>query len=332
MPMTVEEFKNSLKGMVSVQICPYTKEGEVDIEGIKENTKFIVDFAKDSNKDAALLTNGDTSEWYANSIEEQKKVIKTVVDTVGGVIPVIAGVSQGAVRQTIRMAKYAEELGADCVMSHPPYLHKASKEGVYQYYKTVAESVNIGVMVYNFPNVSGTLIPPDLMARLSKIENIVALKDVTPRAIDNVYNALMIDPEDMVLIDGNGELNYVGSAANGAIYRGFISFIADFAPRQSYSIYEAVKAENFKKAHEALKETFFPLFSFMDRVESSRESISALPWWMGIGTTTISIIKVAMDLVGLRGGPYHPAQLPTEGLTDEEKKDLKGVLKEIGVI
>ncbi len=61
------ELKNSLKGVVPVQLCPYTREGEVDVEGIKENTKFIVDFAKDGNKDAALLTNGDTTEFYANS-------------------------------------------------------------------------------------------------------------------------------------------------------------------------------------------------------------------------------------------------------------------------
>ena len=105
--MTAEEFKNSLRGIVPVQSCPYNKEGEVDIEGIKENTKFIVDFAKDGNKDVVLMTNGSATEFYANSIEEQKKVIKTVVDTVGGAIPVVAGISQAAARQTIEMAKYA---------------------------------------------------------------------------------------------------------------------------------------------------------------------------------------------------------------------------------
>ena len=330
MSMTAEEFKNSLKGMVVVQLCPYTKEGEVDFEGIKENTKFIVDFAKDGNKDVALMTNGSTTEFYANSIEEQKKVIKVSVDTVGGAIPVIAGVSQGAARQTIKMAEYAEEAGADCAMLLPPYFMHTGKEGTYQYFKTVAEAVNIGIMVYNDPTKGGTLLPPDLIARLAKIENIVVLKDCTPDAGDYAFNAL-IDPEDMVLINGMDELYYVGSAAYGARYRGFASEYANFVPRLSYDIYEAVKAENFKKAHEALKK-LFPLWSFVGKVQSSRESISVLPVFLRASTPYISICKTAMNLVGLRGGTYNREQLPLEELTDEEKKELKGVLEEIGII
>ena len=326
--MTAEEFKHSLKGVIPVQLCPYTKEGEVDFEGIEENTKFIVDFAKDGNKDVVLFTNGNTTEYYANSIEEQKNIIKTVVDTVGGAIPVIAGVSQASARQTIGMAKYAEEVGADCAVLLPPYVHTASKEGVYQYYKIVAESVNIAIMLYSHPGFGGTMLPPDLIARLAKIENIVALKDCTLNVADYAFNAL-IDPEDMILINGNAELSYVASAAYGVRYRGFVSApLANFAPRLSYDIYEAVEAENFKKAYEALKK-LFPLESFMAKVASSREPI---PGWVSVYTTYISIGKTAMNLVGLRGGTYNREQLPLEELTDEEKKELKGVLEEIGII
>ena len=328
MSMTAEEFKNNLKGVIPVQLCPYTKEGEVDIEGMKENTKFIVDFAKDGNKDVVLFTNGNTSEYYANSIEEQKKTIKTVVDTVGGAIPVIAGVSQPSARQTIEMTKYAEEVGVDCAIFLPPYVHTASKEGVYQYYKIVAESVNIGIMLYTHPGFGGTMLPPDLIARLAKIENIVGIKDCTLNVADYAFNAL-IDPEDMILINGNAEVSYVGSSAYGVRYRGFVSApLANFAPRLSYDIYEAVKAENFKKAYEALKK-ILPLESFLAKVTRSREPI---PGWVGVSTTYISIGKAAMNLVGLRGGTYNREQLPLEELTDEEKKELKGVLKEMGVI
>ena len=328
MSMTAEEFKNNLKGVVPVQLCPYTREGEVDIEGIKENTKFIVDFAKDGNKDVVLFTNGNTTEFYANSVEEQKNIIKTVVDTVGGVIPVITGVSQASARLTIEMAKYAEEVGADCAILLPPYVHTASKEGVYQYYKIVAESVNIGIMLYSHPGFGGTMLPPDLIARLAKIENIVAFKDCTLNVADYAFNSL-IDPGDMILINGNAEISYVGSAAYGVKYRGFASApIANFAPRLSYDIYEAVEAENFKKAYEALKK-ILPLENFIAKVTSSRQPI---PGWVSVSNMYISIGKTAMNLVGLRGGTYNREQLPSEELTDEEKKELKGVLKEIGVI
>ncbi len=99
MSMSLEELKKRLKGIIPVQYCPYTKEGNLDIPGLKENTKFLVDFAKDGNKDVVLMTNGSTTECYANSIEEQKTVIRTVVETVGGEIPVVAGVSQAAARE-----------------------------------------------------------------------------------------------------------------------------------------------------------------------------------------------------------------------------------------
>ena len=201
MAMSLDELKKRLKGIVPVQYCPNTKDKELDIEGLKENTQFLVDFAKDGNKDVVLMTNGNTTECYANSLEEQKTVIKTVVETVSGKIPVVAGVAQAGAERTIELAKYAEEVGADCAMMTPPYYHGASKEGMYQYSKTVAEAVNIGIMIYNNAAVSGTLIPPDLMARLAKIDNIIAVKDNATNAADYAFKALTIDPEDMVLLN-----------------------------------------------------------------------------------------------------------------------------------
>jgi len=80
-------------------------------------------------------------------------------------------------------------------------------------------------MIYNNPDVSGLLISPDLLYRLSKIDKIVAVKDNTP-IIDHYFlNSAMIDPSDMVLLNGRGELQFLGSAAYGFKYRGFVTFI-----------------------------------------------------------------------------------------------------------
>jgi len=328
MSMTLNELKRSLKGIVPVQFCPYTKKGELNVEGLRENTKFLVAFAKDGNKDVVLMTNGSTTEFYANSIEEQKTVIKTVVETVGGKIPVVAGVSQPAARGTIEMAKYAEEVGADCAMVVSPYYHSPSKEGMYRYFKTVAEAVNIGIMVYNNATVSGTLIPPDLMARLAKIDNIIAVKDNATNAADYAFKALMIDPEDMVLINGLGEVHYVGSAAYGLKYRGFVNFIGNFAPALTYAVYEAVEARDFKKALEALRKEL-PLYSLLSKFDKKRESISIIPEGLRTNYMFMSIGKAAMDIVGLHGGSLRQ---PMEDLTDEERREVKAALKEMGVI
>ncbi len=328
MSMTLNELKKRLRGIVPVQYCPYTKEGELDVEGLRKNTQFLVDFAKDGNKDVVVMTNGSTTECYANSIEEQKRVIKTVVDTAGGKIPVVAGVSQAAARGTIELAKYAEEVGVDCAMVVLPYYHAPSKEGMYRYFKAVADAVNIGIMIYNNACVSGTLIPPDLMARLAKIDNIVAVKDNATNAADYAFKALTIDPEDMVLINGMGEVHYIGSAAYGFKYRGFVNFIGNFAPSSSYAVYEAVEEGNFKKALESLRKQL-PVWNLLPKFNKKRESISIIPECLRSNYMYMGVGKAAMDLVGLRGGPV---RLPMEELTDEEKQELKEALKEMGVI
>ena len=328
MSMTLDELKKRLKGIVPVQYCPYTKEKELDVEGLRKNTQFLVDFAQNGNKDVVVMTNGSTTECYANSIEEQKKVIKTVVETAGGKIPVVAGVSQAAAIGTIELAKYAEEVGVDCAMMVPPYYHSPSKEGMYQYFKAVADAVNIGIMIYNNAAVSGTLIPPDLMTRLAKIKNIIALKDNATNAADYAFKALTIDPEDMVLINGMGDIHYVGSAAYGLKYRGFVSFIGNFAPALNYAVYEAVEEGNFKKALEALRKEL-PVWNLLAKFNKKRESISIIPECLRSNYMYMGVGKAAMDIVGLHGGPV---RLPMEDLTDEERQELKAALKEMGVI
>jgi dihydrodipicolinate synthase/N-acetylneuraminate lyase len=331
MALTTRECRRRLKGLIPVQTCPYTDTGALDIGGLRANTEFICGFAK--NKDVALLANGDTTEFYANTIEDQRKLIEATVETVAGQMPVIVGVSQPSLGRAVAMARLAEKLGADCVMALPPHLHRATKEGGYQFYQGLAASVSVGVMLYNFPNISGTLLPVDLLGRLSKIDNVVAVKNCSSNSMDNVYACLSVDPEDMVLIDGWGELTYVGNAAYGGSYRGFVSVVGNFAPARCYQLYEAVQARDFPRASKLLGEVFFPVADFMDRVQSSRgDTISALPWWMGSSTTYIAVAKHAMDLVGLCGGKYQPGELPMEDLTPAEKKDLKVLLMDIGIL
>ena len=326
--MEPDEFRKKCKGIVPVQFCPYTEEGELDVEGLKKNTEFLVDFAKEGSKDVVIITNGSTTEFYANSIEEQKSVIKTVVETVDGEVPVVAGTAQPGTRETIKMAKYAEEAGADCAMVVLPYYHTPTKEGMYRHYKKIADSVGIAIMIYNNPDVSGALIDPELTRRLSKIDNIVALKDNTPNAAEHFMKSALIDPEDMALLCGLGELHYVGAAAYGLRYKGFVTFIGNFAPSMSYDVYEGTKEKNFERAQEALKRQL-PIWSLIGKFMRKRETPSIIPSILRTNYMYMSVGKACMDLTGLSGGPLRP---PMEDLTDEEKRELEETLKEMGVI
>lgn len=328
MAMNPDELKKKLRGIVSVLFCPYTSHGELNLKGLQKNTEFLLDFALDGNKPMVIMTNGSTTECYANSIEEQKKVIKTVVDTVAGRLPVIAGVSQPGTKLTMEMARYAEEIGADCAMVLPPYYHHASREGLYRHYREIAGSIKIGVMVYNYADVSATLIPPDLMARLAEVDNIVACKDNATGFSDLAYKALMIDPKDMVLIAGQGEVQYIAAAAYGYKYRGFVSFIANFAPALSYEVYTAVQKKDFNKAFAAFRKQS-PIWQFISKVEKKRESISVIPGCLRSSYSYMSVGKAAMELAGRYGGRL---RLPMEDLTPAEKRELGKILKETGVL
>jgi len=326
--MGYQEFRNSLKGIIPVQYCPYNEKYLLDVEGLKKNTEFLVNFAKE-DKDVSIMTNGSTTECYANSIEEQKAVIKTVVDTVDGACPVIAGVSQPGTMETIKLAKYAREVRADCVMVVNPYYHCPTKEGLYRHFRAVAEAVpDMAVLIYNNIDVSGLKIDPILMQRLSKIENIVGCKDNTPLASEFMYKSVLISPEDMVFVHG-GPISYPAAAAYGFRYKGFVTFIGNFAPSLVYDIYEAVeKDRDFDKALEKMKK-ILPIFDFMAKCMKARETPSIIPEAYRNTYMYMRVGKAALDLVGLSGGPLRP---PLEDLTDEEKREFKNILEKMDVI
>ncbi len=317
----------TLKGVTPVLFCPY-KNDNLDILGLKRNTEFIVDFAVKGMRPFVIMANGSTTECYANSIAEQQKVIETVVNTVAGRLPVIAGVSQAGTKQTVELAKYAEAAGADFVMVLPPFYHHASREGIFRHFQAVASAIKIGLVIYNNPDVSATLIPPDFLVRLVGINNVVACKDNATSFNDLVNKAFSKDLKKITLLAGHGELQYLAAAAYGFVYQGFVSIIANFAPNLSYEVFTAVEERDMTKASKALQKQF-PIWQFIAQVEKKRESISIIPPGLKTSYAYMGVGKAAMEIMGLHGGNL---RLPMEDLTSDEKRELKKILKNIGIV
>jgi 4-hydroxy-tetrahydrodipicolinate synthase len=323
--MDPEEFRKKCKGMIPVQYCPYKQNGDLDLDGLKKNTEFLVDFAENESRDVVIMTNGSTTECYANSIDEQKAVITTVVDTVKERIPVVAGASHSGTKETIKMVKYVQEAGADCAMVVLPYYHKPTKEGMFKHYKEISDSADIAIMVYNNPDVSGSLIDPILMKRISEIENVVALKDNTPNAAEYAWKAALIDSNDMVLLAGAGELHYLGAVAYGYKYQGYVTWIGNFAPQISYPIYEAVLERDFIKAQKALEKQM-PLWGLPGKYMNKRANPSIIPSMLQTNYMYMAVGKAAMDLAGLSGGHL---RAPLEDVTAEEREELRKVFTDV---
>lgn len=122
-----------------VQTTPFTEEGEVDFEGLKFNTEYLVE--KRNEGALVLVPTGSTGECYALNDEERKKVIATVVDVANGKVPVIAGTMRAGTKWTIEHCRFAEDVGADDVMVVLPYYAVPMEDGMFEHYRRIGESI-----------------------------------------------------------------------------------------------------------------------------------------------------------------------------------------------
>lgn len=322
------ELKERMKGVSIVQVTPFNSDGTLDLEGMRANTRFLVE--RIAGKDFILTPVGSTGEFYAMSPTELKAVIKMVVEEAKGKTTIMAGVAQAGTLETIRMAQYAQAVGADGIQTVLPYYHIPEEEGMYQHYAKLAESLNsnFGIIIYNNPDVSGSWIRPSLMKRLSKIPNIIAVKENTPHVLSYLAMRRTIDYADAVILCGLGEEMFSFEALYGC--PGFVSSMANFAPELAYSVYEAAAARNFDRLVERI-ECLATYNSFIEKVSVNHGPPTNVP---GVavftaGSMYIAVIKAAMDIIGLRGGNVRS---PLVDLSEVERNELRDVLKNMKVI
>jgi len=324
--MNPKELKDKIKGIIHLVVSPFDEDGQLDEKALRKSLNFTMNALK--GQDAVFLTTGSTAEFYAMTDEECKKAITVAVEEVAGKFPVIAGTGRPGTKLTIKMSQYAQQVGADGVLVVSPYYQPPTKEGLFRHFKMVAENIDIGIMIYNNPVTSKLWIPPELMARLSKIENIVADKENTTNALAYYWMQKAVDPKDMVIICGIGQLMYTFCTLYGC--PGFVTEFANFAPDIAISFYEAAQQRDFDKLTQ-LADKIAPYQQFLAELVRRRSAIptilspyissSELPFYQ-------TVIKEAMGLTGLPGGAVRE---PMENLTDEEKKELRKVLENMGI-
>jgi 4-hydroxy-tetrahydrodipicolinate synthase len=274
-----------------------------------------------------LVPVGSTGEFYSMSDKEHRRVIHCVVDEVGGEVPVFAGTPRAGTLETLWLSRYAQEVGADGVQVVLPYYHIASEEGMYQHFKSLAEGLDIGIMVYNNPAVSGSWIRPPLMARIAELDNIIADKENTPNIIQYYQMQRAVDPAKMAILCGLGEMMFTFECVYGC--PGFITWLANLAPSLSYDLYEAAEARDMEGVRKWTLRVG-PLFDFvgwMDEVYGPHSFF--VPGIAGMsGYMYVSVAKAAMDLCGLVGGKV---RLPLLDLQDEHIQALRDVLAQVGI-
>ena len=214
------------QGSAVALVTPFTQDG-VDFKKLGE----LVEYHIENNTDA-LVVCGTTGEATTMSDEEQLAVIKYVVDKTNKRIPVIAGTGSNNTAHSIYLSQEAERLGADGLLVITPYYNKANANGLKLHFETIANSVNLPIIMYNVPGRTSMNMKPSLVAELAKIENIVAIKEASGD-LAQVAELCRLVPDDFAVYSGNDDSILPLLALGG---KGVISVLANVCPQETHNL------------------------------------------------------------------------------------------------
>lgn len=226
------------KGAGVAIVTPF-KEGKVDLESYEK----LIDFQLKNNTQA-LIVLGTTGEASTQTFEEREKIISLSVKKVNGKIPVIIGTGSNSTQKSIEHTKQAEDLGADGVLLVTPYYNKCTQNGLIKHYTEIANSTSLSVILYNVPSRTGVNIEPETVAELSKVENILAVKEASGN-ISQILEIKRLVPEDFRIYSGNDDQIVPIYACGGS---GVISVSSNVIPKEMQQMCEAFMSGNVEEA------------------------------------------------------------------------------------
>ncbi len=228
-----------IQGSIVALVTPMEEDGSMDIAGLRKLVEFHIEQGTDG-----IVAVGTTGESATLNPEEHCEVIRLVVGQVKGRIPVIAGTGANSTTEAIHLTQAAKEAGADACLLVTPYYNKPTQEGLYLHHKAIAEAVDIPQILYNVPGRTACDMQPATAARISRIPNIIGIKEATGK--------LERLPEILALAKP-GFLLYSGDDATGTEFclrggHGVISVTANIAPRLMHEMIAAALAGDRAKA------------------------------------------------------------------------------------
>lgn len=279
---------------------PFTKDG-VNFEEFGK----IIEFQIQNNIDAIIVC-GTTGESATMSTEEKKETIKYAIEKVAKRTKVVVGTGSNNTKSAIEMSKYAEEVGADGILVVTPYYNKTTQKGLISHYKEIAEAVNLPIIMYNVPSRTGVNILPKTCLELSKIKNIVAIKEASGD-ISQVAKIVNLCKEDLTIYSGNDDQIIPVLSLGG---KGVISVLSNIMPKYTHNMTKKYLEGDLEEARKMQLE-------LSDLIEALFTEVNPIP------------VKYALNLMGYKFGI---PRLPLIELTDENKENLKEIMKKHNLI
>ena len=229
-------FRGSLVALVT----PMERDGSVDLKALDRLIEFHIDAGTDG-----IVAVGTTGESATLDEAEHCDVIRHTVERVKGRIPVIAGTGANSTTEAIHLTQKAKAAGADACLLVTPYYNKPTQEGLFLHYKAVAEAVEIPQILYNVPGRTACDMLPETVARLSKVPNIIGVKEATGD-LDRAREILKLCGPNFLLYSGDDATACEFCLLGG---HGVISVTANVAPKSMHELCVAATAGDHTLAH-----------------------------------------------------------------------------------
>lgn len=288
--------------MIPAMVTPFDENLDLDLKQARALARRLVENGAD-----ALIINGTTGESPTVFYPQKMKLFEAVVSEIDGEVPVIANVGDNCTADTVDFARDVQKLGVDGFMLVVPYYNKPPQEGLYQHFKTIAESIDLPCILYNIPGRCVINMTAETTLRLAnEVDNIVAIKEASGN-LEQVAAILAGAPEGFEVYSGDDALTYDIMKLGGA---GVISTIGNVAPDRMKEIVDLCAAGDFEAAAKA-NETLLPLMNEL------------------FITSNPIMVKEALNLLGF---PVGGVRLPLVNATAEQSAELAEVMRQVGVL
>ncbi|NLK21568.1 MAG: 4-hydroxy-tetrahydrodipicolinate synthase [Epulopiscium sp.] len=281
-------------------VTPFKEDGEVNY-GLLED---LIEFQIQNYTDSIIIC-GTTGESSTLNDNDHLECIKVAVDKVKGRVPVIAGTGSNDTEHGVFLTKRAKELGADAALIVTPYYNKTTQKGLIEHYNYIAKNVDIPIILYNVPSRTGLNITPKTALELSKIDNVIAIKEASGN-ISQVAELMSLCGDRLDLYSGNDDQIVPLLSLGG---KGVISVVANIAPRQTHDIVDKYLNGNVAESRK-LQLEMLPL------INALFSEVNPIP------------VKAALELMGYAVGR---CRMPLTSMEDIHLELLKKEMKNYGL-
>lgn len=273
---------------------PFNEQGV----NLKEFSKLVEEQIKHSID--AIIVCGTTGESATMTEEEKLQTIECAVKTSNGRVPIIAGTGSNNTKAVIELNKKVEKLGVDGFLIVTPYYNKTTQKGLIEHYKTIAHNTTLPIILYNVPSRTGVNILPQTCLELSKIDNIVAIKEASGN-LSQIVEIANLCRDELIIYSGNDDQIIPILSIGG---KGVISVLSNIKPKYTHEMCEYFFKGNTK--------------------EAAKMQIDAIPLIKALFSEVNPIpVKAALNMIGY---DYGIPRLPLIEMSEEGKEKLKKTL------